>query len=86
MLLIACPHCGPRNSDEFAYKGEMTRRPPSDTDPGTWRSYLYERDNAAGWQREQWLHTAGCRRFLVVERHTVTNEIRSVRDAVEAKS
>jgi heterotetrameric sarcosine oxidase delta subunit len=44
-----------------------------------WRRYLYVRQNLAGWTSETWFHQAGCRRFLVVERHTVTNEIRAVR-------
>ncbi len=81
MLLIICPHCGPRNRSEFAYRDELVVRPPADTDPAAWRSYLYERRNTAGWQRVQWFHVAGCRRYLVVERHTVTNEIRSVAPA-----
>ncbi len=81
MLLITCPHCGPRNDDEFSFRGEVLRRPDPSAGPAEWRSYLYERANAAGWQDETWLHVAGCRRFLRVERHTVTNEIRSVRDA-----
>jgi heterotetrameric sarcosine oxidase delta subunit len=80
MLVIVCPHCGPRNDDEFAYKGEVVARPGPDTDPATWRSYLYERRNVSGWQVERWFHVSGCRRFLTVERHTVTNEIRSVSD------
>jgi heterotetrameric sarcosine oxidase delta subunit len=82
MLVIVCPHCGPRNSDEFTWHGETTVRPPVDgADPAAWRRYLYTKRNVAGWQTERWLHGAGCRRFLDVERHTVTNEIRSVADA-----
>ena len=81
MLLIRCPHCGDRNSNEFSFSGEITTRPPPDAGIETWRRYLYVKRNVAGWQAEQWFHVAGCRRFLVVERDTVTNEIRSVRDA-----
>ncbi len=80
MLLISCPHCGPRNGDEFAYRGERLARPDADTTPDAWRAYLYLRGNAAGWQEETWFHVAGCRRFLTMERHTVTNVIRRVRD------
>jgi len=47
--------------------------------PEQWRVYLYERANPAGWTTETWFHTMGCRRFISVERHTVTNEIRSAR-------
>lgn len=80
MLVIACPHCGPRNSDEFTFNGEVVARPDPATDPATWRRYLYMKRNEAGWQSERWFHAAGCRRFLSIERHRTTNEIRSVRD------
>jgi sarcosine oxidase, subunit delta len=80
MLVIVCPHCGPRNDAEFVYQGEVVARPEPDADPGTWRRYLYMRRNIRGWQEERWFHVSGCRRFLRVERHTLTNEIRSVRD------
>lgn len=85
MLLIPCPHCGPRNSAEFTFKGEVQSRPGPDPTATEWRSYLYDKTNAAGWQNETWFHVSGCRRFLAVERHTVTNEIRSVRDAAERR-
>ena len=79
MLVIICPHCGPRNSDEFTYQGELKRRPQvAVTAPGEWRRYLYMRDNLAGWVSERWFHGSGCRRYLMLERHTVTNEIRDV--------
>lgn len=83
MLLIVCPHCGPRNNNEFAFGGETISRPSVDATPEEWRGYLYEKANVAGWQSEQWFHVAGCRRFLNVERNTVTNEIRDVHDAQE---
>lgn len=82
MIQLACPHCGPRNASEFRYVGERRPRPAADaTDPTGWRDYLYGRENPAGWVRETWLHRAGCRRYLVVERHTVTNEVGGVADA-----
>ncbi len=77
MLLIACPHCGTRNSSEFRHTGEAKSRPdPSTVGPQTWREYLYTRANAAGWVREGWYHAMGCRRFFALERHTVTHEVR----------
>lgn len=79
MILIPCPHCGPRNSDEFSYLGEQSSRPGPDASPSAWREYLYLKDNPAGWTTEQWYHAAGCRKFLIAERHTVTNEIRATR-------
>lgn len=84
MLLIECPHCGPRNSDEFTFGGESSTRPPADADPAAWRGYLYSKRNAAGWQEEQWFHGAGCRRVLIVERNTMTNEFGSVQDVAGA--
>lgn len=83
MLLIPCPHCGPRNSDEFTFKGELVKRPDVSAGPEEWRSYLYDKANVAGFQQETWFHASGCRRFLRVERHTVTNEINRVHDVAE---
>lgn len=82
MIELDCPNCGRRNVSEFRYVGERHPRPdPATVDPATWRGYLYVRDNPAGWTAETWLHRSGCRRYLEVERHTVTNEIRRVREA-----
>jgi len=86
MLLIPCPHCGPRNSDEFTFKGELVGRPDASAGPQEWRSYLYDKANVAGWQEETWFHVSGCRRFLRVERDTVSNNIQSVRDVAEGAS
>lgn len=85
MLVIVCPHCGPRNSNEFSFLGERVARPAADvTTRADWRRYLYTRENAAGPERERWFHVSGCRRILDVQRDTVTNEILSVRDVTEA--
>jgi len=62
---IPCPHCGPRNRTEFRHVGERKSRPD-----------LYGQRNLADWTAETWYHTAGCRRFVTVERHTMSNEIR----------
>ncbi|MDX1689681.1 MAG: sarcosine oxidase subunit delta [Acidimicrobiia bacterium] len=84
MLLLTCPHCGPRPSDEFTHRGEIVPRPEVSTvSPDAWRAYLYERANEAGPVVEEWFHGSGCRRFLVIERDTVTNEIASVRDRAD---
>jgi len=79
VIRIPCPHCKVRNSSEFRHVGEAgdPRPDPSSTTPEKWRAYLYERRNPAGWTTETWFHAMGCRRFIRVERHTVTNEIRS---------
>lgn len=80
MIMLRCPWCGPRNVDEFHHVGEAQARP----DPGgvtidEWRSYLYERRNTCGWAGERWLHRMGCGRFLTVERHTLSGEVRALR-------
>ncbi len=78
MILLPCPWCGPRDAEEFAYVGEMRSRPdPRAATPAQWRDYLYLRRNVAGWTPERWYHRMGCRRYLVVERDTTTNEVRA---------
>lgn len=77
MFRIPCPHCGPRNRTEFRHVGERKSRPdPTSTTPARWRDYLYGQRNLADWTAETWYHTAGCRMFVTVERHTMSNEIR----------
>ena len=86
MLVIICPHCGPRNSDEFTYQGERRPRPDvSKADPGEWRRYLYMKTNENGWVTERWFHGSGCRRFLVLERHMESNEIRTVSEVGQSE-
>ena len=76
-MLLPCPWCGLRDAVEFGYVGELVARPaPGTDDPKTWSDYLYVRENRPGWTTERWYHRAGCRRYVVLERHTVTNEVR----------
>lgn len=78
MILVPCPHCGPRNASEFRYLGEERPRPvPATTTQSEWRAYLYVKKNPAGWTTETWFHALGCRAFFHVQRHTVTNEFRA---------
>src|SRR5260370_11291761 len=77
MMLVPCPWCGPRDAAEFQHAGEAVARPdPDRATPRQWRAYLYLRANPCGWTTETWYHRMGCRRFIRVERHTETNEIR----------
>ena len=81
MLLIDCPWCGPREETEFSYGGEAHIVRPKDPyalDDADWADYLFMRKNPQGRHREQWLHSAGCRRWFNVERDTVTYKIISV--------
>ncbi len=79
-MRIACPYCGDRDQGEFVYLGDATvQRPdPAGQDAAlAFQDYVYLRENPAGWHREYWYHEHGCRSWLVVERNTVTHEIRS---------
>jgi methylglutamate dehydrogenase subunit B len=85
-MQIPCPHCGPRDSAEYAYYGDAARVRPalSDTDPDRWSDYVYQRDNRQGPHQEFWHHLHGCRQWLVVERNTLTHEILGVTMARDA--
>jgi len=81
MLLITCPWCGPRAESEFTCGGEADiARPlhPETLTDEAWGEYLFMRRNTRGLHREQWYHSFGCRRWFVVERDTVTYEVRAV--------
>jgi methylglutamate dehydrogenase subunit B len=82
-MVINCPHCGPRSSQEFRYRGDATRARP-DTAIATAEEvadHLYLRDNPCGEHREHWFHAMGCRSWLVVVRDTLTHAIASVATA-----
>jgi sarcosine oxidase, subunit delta len=77
MLLITCPHCGPRDETEFTYGGEAGIAYPADPDALSdpeWAEYLFVRSNHRGPLAERWCHTSGCRRWFDVVRDTVTQE------------
>jgi sarcosine oxidase subunit alpha len=77
MLLLNCPHCGPRNVSEFRHGGEVNPRPsdPALVDDRAWADYLYMRRNELGLQTEWWYHRQGCGRWFLAERHTLTNVV-----------
>jgi sarcosine oxidase subunit delta len=78
MLLITCPHCGPRAELEFSYGGEAhIARPvdPAALDDEAWASFLYKRSNPRGAHAERWRHLHGCGRFFNVLRNTVSDAI-----------
>jgi sarcosine oxidase subunit delta len=77
-FLLPCPHCGPRSVDEFAYFGEVTRRPHASPTLAELTDYVYFRDNVAGPQREWWQHRLGCGEWFLAERDTRTNEVLAV--------
>ncbi len=76
MLLIPCPHCGPRAEIEFRYAGEAHLiRPGADCNEQEWSEYLYVRDNRRGEHAERWRHIHGCGMFFNVIRDTATDQI-----------
>jgi len=78
MLLIPCPHCGPRDEAEFSYGGEAHIERPKDPEALTdaqWADYLFMKSNAKGVFLERWLHAHGCRRWFNAARDTVSYEI-----------
>jgi len=78
MLLITCPWCGLRDETEFHPGGEAGRvRPhaPDQLDDTQWADFLFMRRNEKGLRSERWLHAAGCRRWFVITRDTITHEI-----------
>lgn len=80
MLIIHCPHCGPRDHTEFSYGGDAgARRPANDADTAAWVDFVYIRDNPRGPHDELWHHVQGCRAWIVVRRDTVTHAITGTR-------
>ena len=77
-FLLTCPHCGPRDVNEFAYAGEVTSRPKQSPTLRELTDYVYFRRNVAGVQREWWQHRYGCEVWFLAERDTRTNEVQSV--------
>ena len=51
MLLIPCPYCGERDSQEFVYRGDASPRRPEGEDG--FYDYVYLRDNVIGEMAEQ---------------------------------
>jgi sarcosine oxidase subunit delta len=80
--LIHCPHCGIRPTEEFSVRSDASlRRPAPNASDKAWYDYVYIRDNPMGRHREFWQHASGCRRWLIVERDTVTHRVFEVSDA-----
>ena len=81
MLLIACPHCGPREESEFRCGGQAHIARPENSEAlgdDDWAGYLYYRNNPKGVQFERWHHVFGCRQWFNIARHTVSHEILAV--------
>jgi heterotetrameric sarcosine oxidase delta subunit len=79
MMQITCPHCGPRAQAEFVYERTVDSVVPLDAEPEVAIETLFTRNNPLGVDEEIWRHTYGCRAWMVITRHRVTNEISAVR-------
>lgn len=79
-MRIACPYCGERDLQEFAYHGDAAKVRPDgmEATSDAMHEYVYLRDNPAGTHRELWYHAAGCHAWLVVVRDTRTHTITEV--------
>lgn len=81
MLIITCPHCGPRHEQEFHYGRQAHVAYPDDPSAlsdAQWAHFLFYRANPRGPHAERWVHAAGCRKWFNVVRDTLTNEIAAV--------
>ncbi len=79
MMLIPCPHCGPRAQSEFIYERTVDSVVPLDATSQEAMAKLFTRNNPRGVDDEIWRHTYGCRAWMVLSRHRVTNEISECR-------
>ena len=84
MMLITCPCCGPRDVTEFTYGGDASVRRPASVGADTltdeqWADAVYLRDNPRGAHVEWWQHNYGCRRWIAVQRNTLTHDVISSR-------
>lgn len=74
-LRVCCPNCGSRPYTEFWFGGELVGRPEPQETPLQNYARVWLKQNTAGRQKERWFHYAGCRRWMTVERDTLTNVI-----------
>ncbi|HNW17477.1 MAG TPA: sarcosine oxidase subunit delta [Sphingorhabdus lacus] len=79
MMQIICPHCGPRAQTEFVYERTVDSVAPVSACNEEAMQTLFTRGNPRGVDDEIWRHTFGCRAWMVVTRHRVTNEISNIR-------
>ena len=86
-MLINHPLLGPRDAQEFVYKGDasLLDRPDGMSEHALeqFTEYAYLRDNPAGEHRELWYHEQGDRSWVIVTRNTLTHEILDVQLAIE---
>ena len=79
MLLIDCPHCGPRAQVEFVYERTVDSVVQPDAPAAEAMERLFTRANPRGLDNEIWRHSFGCRAWLVLARHRSTHQITTIR-------
>lgn len=80
MLIIPCPHCGPRDEGEFTYGGPA-RAVSLCADTEASQQTLYKGINPRGPLRELWFHSSGCEQWITVTRDTATHDFVTEQDA-----
>ncbi|WP_126177121.1 sarcosine oxidase subunit delta [Tsuneonella rigui] len=76
MLLLTCPHCGPRDETEFSCGGEShIARPSLEATDDAWADYVFFRTNPMGVTFERWRHAYGCGCWFNVARDVVNHRI-----------
>ncbi len=78
MMQIICPHCGPRAQGEFIFERTVDSVVALDMAPETAMETLFTRHNPRGDDDEIWRHTYGCRAWIVITRHRLTNNISAI--------
>ncbi len=77
MLILGCPYCGVQADEtELAPSGEAhLKRVGPDGSDDAFESYLFDRANPKGVHFERWRHAAGCGKWFLAARNTVTLEV-----------
>ncbi len=75
MMLIPCPHCGPRAAAEFTFERPIESIVTLEATPAEAVERLYTRENPRGPSWELWRHAYGCRGWIKLLRNTATHEI-----------
>jgi sarcosine oxidase subunit delta len=78
MLLIHCPHCGPRAQAEFVFERPLESIIQIDEALPDLIHKLYSRVNPKGPSWELWRHTYGCQSWLKLHRDTHNHTIHAV--------
>jgi heterotetrameric sarcosine oxidase delta subunit len=79
MMQLTCPHCGPRAQTEFVFERTVDSVVTLDATTVDAMATLFTRTNPRGEDDEVWRHTYGCRAWMVITRHRVTNAISAIR-------